>query len=50
MTETTDLLSSFRMEPIIALSGEHGEDGDTRLAPLDKITLGLNTGWWIFNA
>ena len=50
VAETTDLLSSFRMESIIALSGDHDDDEDTRLAALDELIVDIKVDSWLYNA
>ena len=41
---------SFRMEPIIVISGNHDDDDETRLAALDEPTIDVKVDSWIHNA
>ena len=38
------------MDPIIALSGDHDDDEDTRLAALNELTVDVKVDSWIHNA
>ena len=41
---------SFRMEPVIVISGDHDDDDETRLAALDEPTVDVKIDSWIYNA
>ena len=38
------------MDPIIALSGDHDDDEDTRLAALNELTVDVKVDSWLHNA